>query len=53
MLKADQGPQIGVYSFDYSNQPWSSGFKLLIDDACIGKTSGVCPSGSKVSKVSS
>merc|ERR1719471_371911 len=46
MLGATRGPQIGVYSFDYSDKTWpQDGFSLFLDDACVGETSGTCPSG--------
>jgi len=45
MLEATNGPQIGVYSFDYGASWPVSGFKLWLDDACVGETSGTCPSG--------
>lgn len=46
MLGATSGPQIGVYSFDYSDKTWpQDGFSLFLDDACMGETSGTCPSG--------
>jgi len=45
MLQATYGPQIGVYSFDYGGQQWpETGFRLWLDDACVGQTSGTCPS---------
>eukprot|EP00971_Amphidinium_carterae_P111258 2203738-Amphidinium_carterae.1 len=47
MLTATSGPQIGVYSFDYSSTAWpQDGVTLWLDDACIGNYSGYCPSGS-------
>lgn len=45
MLAATNGPQFGVYSFDYGSQSWAdSGFQLWLNDVCIGETSGTCPS---------
>ncbi|KAL9139754.1 putative conserved tandem cellulose binding domain [Amphidinium carterae] len=47
MLTASNGPQIGVYSFDYSGIAWpQDGVTLWLDDACVGDASGQCPSGS-------
>jgi len=45
MLQANNGPQIGVYSFDNSNMAWPDGFDLWLDDMCVGQASGTCPSG--------
>merc|ERR1740129_2534815 len=46
MAAATHGPQLGVYSFDYGSQQLpEGGFKLWLDDACVGQTSGNCPSG--------
>lgn len=46
MLAATNGPQLGVYSFDYATQSWpTDGMKLYLGDACIGAASGTCPSG--------
>lgn len=46
MLAATNGPQIGVYSFDYATQSWpAEGLKLYLSDACIGAAAGTCPSG--------
>mmetsp|Transcript_53981 Transcript_53981/g.155834 ORF Transcript_53981/g.155834 Transcript_53981/m.155834 type:complete len:765 (-) Transcript_53981:138-2432(-) len=47
---ATSGPQLGVYSFDLSTRAWPhDGFQLWLDDMCLGKTSGVCPSGAAAS----
>lgn len=49
VLESAIGPQLGVYSFDFSSQPWPvDGLKLWIDDVCVGESSGTCPSGSVV-----
>jgi len=47
MLSVSTGPQIGVYSFDYGSS-WPDFFTLWLDDACVGQTSGTCPSGGPV-----
>jgi len=44
MLEANHGPQIGVYSYDSSNNFWPNSFALLLHDMCIGETYGKCPS---------
>uniref|UniRef100_A0A7S0FTC9 CBM1 domain-containing protein n=1 Tax=Pyrodinium bahamense TaxID=73915 RepID=A0A7S0FTC9_9DINO len=45
MLAASNGPQIGVYSFDFGGQPWpQEAVKLWLSDACVGTASGECPS---------
>lgn len=45
MLEATNGPQIGVYSFDFGGGQWpEEGFKLWLDDVCVGEVSGTCPS---------
>eukprot|EP00931_Biecheleriopsis_adriatica_P077833 TRINITY_DN5131_c0_g1_i3.p1 TRINITY_DN5131_c0_g1~~TRINITY_DN5131_c0_g1_i3.p1 ORF type:complete len:936 (-),score=138.69 TRINITY_DN5131_c0_g1_i3:208-3015(-) len=47
MLGATNGPQIGIYSFDFGGGAWpQEPVKLSLGDACIGQTSGVCPSDS-------
>eukprot|EP00931_Biecheleriopsis_adriatica_P077834 TRINITY_DN5131_c0_g1_i4.p1 TRINITY_DN5131_c0_g1~~TRINITY_DN5131_c0_g1_i4.p1 ORF type:complete len:940 (-),score=148.59 TRINITY_DN5131_c0_g1_i4:208-3027(-) len=54
MLEATNGPQIGIYSFDFGGGAWpQEPVKLSLRDACIGQTSGVCPSGSTHSTSSS
>jgi len=46
-LEETFGPQIGIYSFDYSNSGWpQQGLHLWVDDVCLGSSSGTCPSGS-------
>jgi len=45
MLTATNGPQIGVYSFDYSGSTWpQGGVNLWLNDMCVGSSSGTCPS---------
>mmetsp|Transcript_48021 Transcript_48021/g.89916 ORF Transcript_48021/g.89916 Transcript_48021/m.89916 type:complete len:640 (+) Transcript_48021:77-1996(+) len=47
MLAATNGPQIGVYSFDYASTSWpTDGVTLSLADACIGSVDGTCRSGS-------
>jgi len=48
MLEATNGPQIGIYSFDFGASWPVNGFKLWLDDACVGETSGTCASGDGV-----
>merc|ERR1719414_2809661 len=39
------GPQIGTYMFDFGGGSWpQDGFSLSLGDACVGETSGTCPS---------
>jgi len=46
MLAATNGPQVGVYSFDYGAASWpEDGVTLWLDDACVGEFAGRCPSG--------
>jgi len=46
MLMTTNGPQIGVYSFDFNGPEWpEAGFGLWVNDACVGQASGACPSG--------
>jgi hypothetical protein len=43
MLGASNGPQIGVYGFDFSQQAWpEGGFALWINHPCIGEASEAC-----------
>jgi len=45
MLGASDGPQIGMYSFDYHGQMWpDSDLKLWINNACVGEASTSCTS---------
>merc|ERR1719414_741832 len=45
MLAASTGPQIGAYMFDFGGGSWpQDGFSLSLGDACVGETSGTCPS---------
>merc|ERR1712039_1071462 len=45
MMQGGNGPQLGVYSFDFSTSSWpSSGIRLWLNDVCVGTTSGNCPS---------
>lgn len=46
VLDASIGPQMGVYSFDRSNQSWPDGFALWLDNVCIGEAVGACSTGS-------
>jgi len=46
-LEQTFGPQIGIYSFDFSKCGWPQhGLHLWVDDICLGSASGSCPSGS-------
>jgi endoglucanase len=46
MLGASEGPQIGMYSFDYRGQTWpDTGLKLWINNACVGEASRSCTLG--------
>merc|ERR1712014_326280 len=46
MLEASDGPQIGMYSFDYHGKMWPDGdLKLWINNVCVGEASGSCTSG--------
>ncbi|CAE7478429.1 CIPK11 [Symbiodinium natans] len=45
MLAATNGPQIGIYSFDYGTSWPTDGLTLSLADACIGTVAGTCRSG--------
>lgn len=47
MLGASNGPQVGIYSFDFGGGSWpSQSVEISLSDACMGKAFGTCPSRS-------
>lgn len=54
MLSATNGPQIGIYSFDYASSTWpADGLTLALADACIGSVTGTCTGASATDSVTS